>query len=166
LLPDLDDSGRQEIERFRSDLFKRDYLLRVRPFPGVGPLFERLHADGVRIVLATSAGQEELDHHRRLLERSDLVHATVSKDDVDRSKPCPDIFEAALGKVASVEPEAAVVVGDTPWDMEAAGRTGLKSVAVLCGGFPEDWLKDAGAVAIFAGPEELLAAWPGWLDPT
>jgi HAD superfamily hydrolase (TIGR01509 family) len=164
LLPELDESRQQELHDFRSTLFRRDYLPRVTPFPGIRPLFERLFGDGVRIVLATSSGRAELDFHRNLIGCSDLIHAATSKDDVGHSKPCPDIFEAALAKAAPVEAHEAIVVGDTPWDVKAAGRTGLRTVAVLSGGFAGRELREAGAAAIFAGPEALHAAWPRWLE--
>ena len=92
LLPsDLVRRCREEIEQYRSGLFQRDYLPRAAPFPGVRPLFERLYADGIRIVLATSAKQAELDFHQNIIGCSDLVFAATSKDDVESSKPCPDI---------------------------------------------------------------------------
>ena len=164
LLPaDLVARCRQEIEDFRSTLFELDYLPRARPFPGVRLLFERLYADGVRIVLATSAHLAELHFHRALIGAEDLIFAATTKDEVDRSKPCPDIFEVALRR-AEVSPEQAIVVGDSPWDMEAAARLGLRSVALRCGGFPEAWLVDTGALAVLDGPEHLLACYPGWLE--
>ncbi|HEV2746939.1 MAG TPA: HAD family hydrolase [Allosphingosinicella sp.] len=157
LLPsELVERRQQEIEDFRSELFKRDYLPRALPFPCVRPLFERLRAQGVRIVLATSAHADELDHHLELLGCRDLIEATTSQDDVDHSKPCPDIFAAALAKVAPTSAEDAVVVGDTPYDAEAAGRLGLRTIGVRCGGFPEADLRAAGAVELYDGPEDLL----------
>ena len=153
----------KDIEDFRSELFQHHYLPRARPFPGVRPLFERLFADGVRIVLATSAKQAELDFHRGLIGCEDLIFAATSKDDVERSKPCPDIFEAALRKVAPIGQADVLVVGDSPWDIKAANTAGLRAVGVRCGGFDEADLVEAGAPAIHDGPEDLLASYPGWL---
>jgi HAD superfamily hydrolase (TIGR01509 family) len=165
LLPKaLVETRQQEIEEFRSELFQRDYLPRAVPFPGVRPLFERLFADGIKIVLATSAKQAELEYHESIIGCGDLIFAATSKDDVDRSKPCPDIFAAALVKVAPLGPDEVRVVGDSPWDVKAAANAGLKAVAVRCGGFDEEWLRKAGAAAILDGPEDLLARYPEWLN--
>jgi HAD superfamily hydrolase (TIGR01509 family) len=165
LLPkDLVERRRQEIEDFRSELFQHAYLPRVQPFPGVRPLFERLYADGIRIVLATSAKLAELHFHRGLIGCEDLIHAATSQDDVEHSKPCPDIFETALRRVAPVGREEAIIVGDSPWDIEAACKAGLRAIGLRCGGFPEEWLVDVGAAAILDDPEDLLAAYPGWLE--
>lgn len=157
LLPaELAERRQQEIEDYRSALFRRDYLPRIVPFRGVRALFERLCEDGRKIVLASSAKREELDFHLELIGARDLVTATTSQDDVDRSKPCPDIFEAALAKVAPLGADEVVVVGDSPFDMIAAGKTGLKAIGVRCGGFADDTLLDAGAAELFDGAEDLL----------
>lgn len=164
LLPqELVQRCQQQIEDFRSELFQHQYLPRARPFPGVRPLFERLYADGIRIVLATSAQQAELDFHRALIGCEDLIFAATSKDDVERSKPCPDIFEAALRRVRPIGPDETLVVGDSPWDVKGACRAGLRTVAVRCGGFADSVLVEAGAAAVHDGPEELLALYPQWL---
>jgi HAD superfamily hydrolase (TIGR01509 family) len=166
LLPkEMAETRQEEMEAFRSELFQRDYLPRVVPFPGVRPLFERLFADGIKIVLATSAKAAELQFHENIIGCQDLIFAATSKDDVERSKPCPDIFAAALEKVAPLGKDEVRVVGDSPWDVKAAANAGLKAVAVRCGGFDEAWLKEAGAMAVHDGPEDLLARYPEWLSP-
>ena len=81
----------------------------------------------------------------------------TSADDVEVSKPAPDIFRAALGKLHGVRADEAVVVGDSPYDPEAAGELGLATIGLLCGGFPEEALRAAGCFAIFRDPEDLLA---------
>jgi HAD superfamily hydrolase (TIGR01509 family) len=151
------------IEDFRSDLFARDYLPRAQPFPGVRALFEKLYGAGIKIVLATSASQEELNFHRSLIGGDDLIHAATSKDDVEHSKPCPDIFQAALAKVSPLGPGEVLVVGDTPWDMKAAAKAGIPAIAVQCGGFPDDSLKAAGALGLYEGPAQLAALFPVWV---
>ncbi len=166
LLPEeLVEARQQEMEDFRSELFQRDYLPRTVPFPGVRPLFERLYADGVKIVLATSAKEAELNFHRNIIGCEDLIFAATSKDDVERSKPCPDLFTAAFEKVAPLRKDEVLVVGDSPWDVKAAANAGLRAVAVRCGGFDEQWLREAGAAAIRDGPEDLRERWPDGLDP-
>jgi len=157
LFPDLDDARRAEMEAYRGDLFKRDYLPRAKPFPGVRDLFERLAADGIRIVLASSSHAEEVDYHLSLIACADLVSATTSRDDVENSKPCPDIFEAALGRVAPLGADEVAVVGDTPWDAKAAGKLGLRIIGFRSGGFPDDALAEAGACELYDGPRDLLA---------
>jgi phosphoglycolate phosphatase-like HAD superfamily hydrolase len=165
LLPaELVEKSQQRIEDFRSALFKRDYLPRAMPFPCVRALFERLYGDNIKIVLASSAKQAELQFHENIIGCADLIFAATSKDDVDRSKPCPDIFEAALAKVAPLGPDEALVIGDSPWDMKAAARTGLKPIALRCGGFDEQWLREAGAIALYDDPEDLLRDYPSWLQ--
>lgn len=148
---------REGIEASRSELFTREYLPRVRPFPGVRPLLERLAGDGIAIILASSGTEEEVAHHLDSIGCKDLIAATTSKDDVAHSKPCPDIFAAALAKGGGLAPGDALVVGDSPYDMEAAGASGIAAIAVTCGGFAPDLLGAAGARAIFADPQDLLA---------
>ena len=155
LLPELDEAARQDIEAWRSDLFKRDYLPRATPFPGIRPLFERLVQEGVRIVLASSSHEAEVKFHIGLIGCEDLIHAVTSRDDVEHSKPCPDIFEAALARVAPFGADAAIVVGDTPWDMKAAGRAGMRAIGFRCGGCSEADL--SGACALYDDARDLLA---------
>ncbi len=156
LFPELGEERREEIADFRSDLFKRGYLPRAAPFPGVRQLFERLAGDGVRIVLASSSHSDEVDYYLGLIGCEDLVAAKTSKDDVESSKPCPDIFEVALAKAAPFGRDEAAVVGDTPWDAVAAARLGLRTVGFRSGGFPDEALAEAGACELYDGPEDLL----------
>ena len=132
-------------------------MSQVKPFPDVRSLFERLKRDGYKIALASSAKKDELEHYARLLEIEDLIHAGTSTDDAEKSKPHPDIFEAAMKKLGGGVPNAlTVAIGDTPYDAEAAGKIRIPTIGVLCGGFPEADLRRAGAIAIFKDPEELL----------
>ena len=163
LPPELVEAKQKEIESFRSELFGRDYLPRAVPFPAVRTLFGKLYEAGIKIVLATSAKKAELDFHRGLIGCEDLIHAATSKDDVDHSKPCPDIFEAALAKIAPLSRDQVLVVGDSPWDVKAALAAGLRTLAVRCGGFAEETLVEAGAIAVHEGPEELARLFPSWL---
>ncbi|KQS85710.1 HAD family hydrolase [Methylobacterium sp. Leaf361] len=146
----------ETIEAYRSDLFKRRYLSEVRPFPGVRPLFEHIRSAALKIALASSGKRSEVEHYTEILKIGDLVDVATSSDDADRSKPHPDIFEAALAKLDGVPPDAIIVVGDTPYDAEAAAKAGLRTVGLLCGGFPEADLRAAGCAAIYRDPEDLL----------
>ena len=144
------------IEKTRGEIFKREFLERVRPFLGVKALFERIRRDGLKIALASSSKQQEVAHYAKLLDIEDLIETGTSTDDAKKSKPEPDIFEAALEKLGDPAARKCVVIGDTPYDAEAAKKAGIKTIGVLCGGFPVEDLKKAGAVAIFQDPEDLL----------
>lgn len=145
-----------DLDRLRGEMFVRDYLPQVRPFPKVRELFERLRADGLQIALATSAKQVELETHLKNLGVEDLVAEATSADDAEHSKPCPDIFEAALGKLDDVAAEEALVVGDTPYDAIAAAKAGVRTIGLLSGGFPEETLREAGAIALCVDIADLL----------
>ena len=148
-----------ELERSRTELFASDYLPRVRPFSRVRELFERIKADGLAIALASSAKEEELERHKKSLRIEDLLEAATSADDAERSKPHPDIFQAVLAGIGDVEPEEAVVVGDTPYDVIAAAKAGMRTIGLLSGGFTEEDLRAAGAVEIYEDVADLLESY-------
>ncbi len=147
----------EQLEKHRSQVFQERYLPQAETFPQVRTLFERLRADGVRIALASSAKEKELDTYKKAAAIEDLVDAQTTTDDAERSKPHPDIFLAALKRLGDIAPEDVLVIGDTPYDAEAAGKAGLRTIGLLCGGFPEDDLRKAGCIAIFRDPADLLA---------
>lgn len=156
-VPAADRERRQEeIERYRHALFRHSYMDRVRPFPAVPDLFRRLRADGRRIALASSAKGDELGRYKKIARIEGLADVETSSDDADRSKPHPDIFQAALAKLG-LGPAEAIVIGDTPWDALAATRAGLPILGVLCGGFAEADLRAAGCREIYRDPQDLLA---------
>ena len=156
--PDLLATRQEEIETFRGDLYRRDYMARAKPFPGVAQLFERLRGAGLRIALASSGKEEEVAVYKELLGIDDLLDAATTSDDAERSKPFPDIFQAAFGKLGLGDPAEAMVIGDTPYDIEAARAGGFASIGVLCGGFEELALRQAGCVAVYRDPQHLLEA--------
>jgi len=141
----------------RAQILKESYLPSVKGFPGVRDLFRRLLADNVRIALASSAKQDELQVYKKRAGIEDLISAETSADDAKRTKPHPDIFQAALAKLGGVARQDILVVGDTPYDAEAAAKAGLRTVGVLCGGFTEEELRGAGCIAIYRDPADLLA---------
>jgi HAD superfamily hydrolase (TIGR01549 family) len=145
------------LEKYRSRVMKEHYQPAIRPFPQVRALFERLRRQGTRIVLASSAKSEDLEYYKRLAEIEDLVDAEASSDDAEKSKPYPDIFQAALKQLGDIGASDTMVIGDSPYDAEAAARAGLRTIGLLCGGFPEAQLRLAGCVAIYADPADLLA---------
>jgi HAD superfamily hydrolase (TIGR01549 family) len=151
----LDEKG-QKIEEYRGNLFKQKYLAKARPFPGVRPLFERIRQEGQKIILASSGKSDEIEAYKKLADISDLVDASTTKDDAEHSKPFPDIFRSALSKISPLRAKDAVVVGDSPFDAQAAAKLGLRTVGVLCGGFPEAELSAAGCIRIYRDPEDLL----------
>lgn len=147
----------KEIETYRGDLFKRKYLSQVKPFPCVRDLFLKVKSEGQKVALASSAKGDELENYEKIAHIDDLVEVETSSADAKRSKPHPDIFEAALERLGdSVKPQDVIIVGDSPHDAEAAKRAGVRTVGVRCGGFPEEDLRKAGCIAIYDGPEDLL----------
>ena len=146
----------EAIEAYRSELFRRDYLPRVRPFPGVRALLTHVRDAGQTVALASSGKASEVARYQEILGIADLVAAAVTSDDADRSKPHPDIFEAALARLPGLPAEAVMAVGDTPYDAQAAGRAGIATLGLLCGGFPEADLSAAGCAAIYRDPQDLL----------
>ena len=164
MLPeDAVERQKDEIDSYRGELFKRDYLPRVVPFPCVRELFDRIVSDGKKIVLASSAKGPEIDYHLNVIGAGDLVTATTSADDVEHSKPDPDIFAAALAKVKPLSPDEVIVVGDSPFDVIAAKKLGLPVIGVRSGGFPDEVLREAGADELYDGPEDLLRNYAGSL---
>ena len=147
----------EELQERRAAILKDRYLATVRAFPGVRDLFERLLADGKKVALASSAAKDELQAYKKIASIDDLVDAETSSDDAEKSKPHPDIFEAAIERLGGVDSFDIVVVGDTPYDAQAAAKAGLKTVGVTCGGWSERDLKDAGCAAVFSDVADLLA---------
>jgi HAD superfamily hydrolase (TIGR01509 family) len=150
------------LEEYRARLFKQKYLPKVKPFPGVRELFLKVKAHRQKVALASSARGDELNQYERIAHIEDLVEVETSSADAERSKPHPDIFEAALQRLGkdrlgkNVRPEDAIVVGDSPHDAEGAKRAGLRTVGVRCGGFADRALWEAGCIAIYDGPQDLL----------
>ena len=143
------------IAQARSSLFLRQYLPGLQPTPGARRLVETLTSRGVRVVIATSSSGKELEALLEQAEVADLIQRATSADD-GASKPDPDIVRAALAKAKLTNREA-IMVGDTPYDIEAAGKSGVGSIALRCGG----WWGDAalaGAFAIYDDPAALATA--------
>ena len=147
----------KELGDLRGEIFKKEYLDKVQPFPKVRELFERIKADGIKIALASSANEDEVEAYKKIANIEDLVEKTTSSDDAETSKPEPDIFQAALKLLGNPKLENVLVVGDTPYDAEAATKAKLKTIGVLCGGFAKEDLEKAGCAAIYESPADLLA---------
>ena len=146
----------EDIKQFRSDLMKREYMPRFVPFAKARELLARVKQSGMTIVLATSAKAEELTFYKRWVHMEDLVEEEATSSDAEKSKPAPDIFAAALEKADSVA-EDAVALGDTPYDAEAAGKLGILTIGLTCGGWKAGDLLAAGCAEVFRDPDHLLA---------
>ncbi len=125
----------------------------VKLLPGARDLLVRLKAGGHRVVLASSAKLEEVEHYVDLLDVRDLVDAWTSSGDVDRTKPHPDLIAAAAERLKPSE--HLVVIGDTAWDAVAARKAGIPAIGLLSGGFGASELRDAGCCAVYADAGEL-----------
>jgi HAD superfamily hydrolase (TIGR01509 family) len=124
----------------------------VEPLEGARELIVDLKKRGCTVVLASSSPEDELDHYLGLLEARELADAWTTEEDVEATKPEPDLIKAALEKAGA---EDAVMVGDTPWDIEAAKRVGLETIGVVTGGWSKQELLDAGAAGVFESVHEL-----------
>ena len=140
-----------EIREARAEQFER-LIGEVAPLEGARELLEDLRGRGFTIVLASSAPQRELDHYLDLLDARELASCWTTDDDVESTKPEPDLVRAALDKAGT---DDAVMVGDTPWDVEAARKAGVETICVITGGFSEQELRESGAAAVFESVEEL-----------
>ena len=147
----------EELEKWRSERFKSRYLSLIRPFSAVPDLLQRARDAGLRIAIASSAKKEELNKYLEIAGISHLVEHATSSEDVEESKPAPDIFEVVLKKL-KIEGKDAVAIGDSPYDAAAAGKADVRTIGVLCGGFTESELRMAGCVEVYPGPAALLAS--------
>jgi phosphoglycolate phosphatase-like HAD superfamily hydrolase len=146
----------KELESWRSERFTSAYLPLVRPFSAVPDLLRRVRDAGVRIAIGSSAKKDELEKYLEIAGIADLVEVTASSEDAEESKPAPDIFEVVLKKLMIAGADA-VAIGDTPYDASAARKAGIQATGVLCGGFTEASLREAGCVAVYPGPATLFA---------
>jgi HAD superfamily hydrolase (TIGR01509 family) len=151
---DADSDEGKAIGARRSEIFRRDFVPGLQPTRGATRLVELLKDEGLRVVVATSAKADEVSELLRIAGAEQLIDAASSSDDAERSKPEPDIVRAALDRSQS-GPAGAIMIGDTPYDVEAAARAGVPTIALRCGGW---WADDAlaGAIAIYDDPEDLL----------
>ena len=150
------DQGKKVVER-RSEIFRTIYQKTVRAFPGSRELFLALADDGVRLAVASSAREDELEPLLDIAGVKELVEHQTSSSDVGSSKPDPDVVQAAIDRLR-VAPATTRLVGDTPYDLEAARRAGVGFIGFRSGGWTDTDLE--GALAIFDGPAAMLAARP------
>src|SRR5207248_8885431 len=149
-----DSSRGQQISKRRGEIFQRKYLPALRAFPGAKELLGAMHARGLRLVVASSAKADELKPLLHVCGADAVIENKTSSDDADRSKPDPDMVHAALNDLG-LPPTETLMLGDTPYDLEAATRAGVGLIALRSGGWSEDEL--SGALAVYQDPADLLA---------
>lgn len=128
----------------------------ARPFPEAAALLRRTHSAGLRVVLASSSPADELDQIRSVIDADDSIDEVTSADEVERSKPDPGVFEAAL-EVGRIDRDLTLVIGDSVWDVQAARAAGLACIGVETGGFSAHELREEGAMAVYRDVAEILA---------
>jgi phosphoglycolate phosphatase-like HAD superfamily hydrolase len=154
--PDLQPDVRETVAKRHGEIFRSEYLPRVQPFPCAYELIATLHRGGREILLASSADQAEVDHYVGLLSVKELLRATTSADDVAKSKPAGDIFASALQKTSGKTPQQAIAIGDTPYDVLAAAKCGIRTIVLRSGGFSDQELLSKQPVAIYNDIRDLL----------
>jgi HAD superfamily hydrolase (TIGR01509 family) len=147
------EEGKKLIRR-RSEIFRERYLPRLRPLEGSRALVLRIRSDGLKAIVATSAKEEELSGLLKAAQVEDLMQERATASDAKRSKPDPDIVEAAIEE-SGLAPEQLVMIGDTPYDIEAATKAGVRTIAFRSGSWTDEALE--GAIEIYDGPADLLA---------
>lgn len=148
----LDSPQGKRISDRRAEIFKTEYLPRLKPTPGASELLHHLNDKGVRLAVASSAKKDELKQLLKICEGDSLIQSATSSDDAEHSKPDPDIVHAALEQIELPANQVAFL-GDTPYDVEAGHKAGLRVIAVRCGGWGDEDLK---ADAVYADPADLL----------
>lgn len=159
LLPKDRDRDRDQEIRAGHDALYATYWARLRPFHGAADLLRACKSQGMRVILASSAGQPELDVMREAIDAEDAIDAVTSSSEVEQSKPAADLVHVALEK-AGVSAGQAVFVGDTVWDVQACQQAGVRCIALLSGGISRGELETAGATEIYEDAADLLAHWP------
>jgi HAD superfamily hydrolase (TIGR01509 family) len=157
IAPELDGGRRSKVQQRKAKIYEADYLGSVKAFPGVREVFQALSNGGGRIALATDCKGPQLKHYLSLLEVTDLIDAMACGDDVEHGKPDPRLVGLALRKLGLAAGQA-IMIGDTPYDAEAARAAGTAAAAVLTGGFAREALAEAGCLVVAKELGELLTA--------
>jgi len=158
LMPEVVGLGKETpegsaISERRGEVFKSRYLPHIEPFPEVRALLERMKGAGLELVVASSAEEDELAALLEIAGVTDLVSEQVSSSDAEASKPAPDTVRVALERL-HCPPDKVLMIGDTPFDLEAAKKAGVGVIALRCGGWGDEDL--TGAVAVYDDPADLL----------
>jgi HAD superfamily hydrolase (TIGR01509 family) len=160
LIPDLIGLGAKDpksraLQKRRGEIFRREYLPKLVAFDGARELLQILSAKGYQLVIATSASDEDLRALLKQTSLEDVVSLAATASDAEQSKPEPDIVLAALRKIR-LSPGRALMFGDTPYDIKAAQKAEVKTLAFTCGGWTERALMEAGAWSVYENPRALL----------
>jgi HAD superfamily hydrolase (TIGR01509 family) len=155
LVPKAIGHDNEDAREARHERYK-ELFAELRPFPGAADLLRRLAGRGLAVVLATSAPADELEVLRKVIDADDALTGATSKDDVSAAKPEPDIFLTAM-EMYGIDPERAVAVGDSVWDIRAARAAGIGCIGVETGGFSTHELSEAGALHVYRDVGELCA---------
>jgi len=145
----------EPLKAYRKFIFQQDYLAKVKALPGARELLVKVKESGIRVALASSADKDELQIYKRIVGMEELVEKETSANDASKSKPHPDIFEAALHRL-KLPAKKCMALGDTPYDAEAAGKAGMRTIGVTTGGWSREELMDAGCVEAYESVAELL----------
>jgi phosphoglycolate phosphatase-like HAD superfamily hydrolase len=148
LVPSLDESARKKILTAEGERYRAVYLPQVRAFPGVRAVFTAIKSLGARIALATDCQSDELKRYRSLINVDDLIDAVACGDEVSKGKPDPALIELALDHLGGMSAVSATMIGDTPFDAQAARRAGATAWGTLTGGHPKSALIDAGCSVV------------------
>ncbi|HEY4276011.1 MAG TPA: HAD family hydrolase [Rhizomicrobium sp.] len=156
LLPGTAEEAEKAMGDRQGEIFRTRYRGQVRPFPHASDLMETLHVKGMKVLLASSSDKAEVDFYADLLHAAPFLTGTISKNDVKNSKPAGDIFAAALAKVFPLTASETLVIGDTPYDVESALRSGIKTIGLRSGGFSEERLSGAGAPYVYGSIKDIF----------
>jgi len=148
---EIEERSGDDIRNAESELYA-ELIPEVRVLGGARELIAELNRREITVVLASSASEDEVEHYIEMLDAGELIDAWTRSDDVEDTKPEPDLVDAALEKAGTRD---AIVIGDTVWDVKAALKAEIATLAVLSGGFGEDELRDAGAVEVYDSVVEL-----------
>jgi len=155
LVHSLDEGARKKILAAEGERYRAVYLPQVRVFPGVRAVFTAIKSLGARIALATDCQSDELKRYRSLMNVDDMIDAVACGDEVPKGKPDPALIELALGHLDGISAASATMIGDTPFDAQAARRAGATAWGTLTGGHPRSSLIDAGCSLVVLSVADL-----------
>jgi phosphoglycolate phosphatase-like HAD superfamily hydrolase len=155
LAPDLDENARKDVLKAQGERYRAVYLPRARAFSGVREVFKEIKSRGARIALATDCQPDELKRYRGLLNVDDLIDAIACGDEVAKGKPDPEVVELALDHLGGTPAPLATMIGDTPFDAQAARSAGANAWGTLSGGHGRSSLLDAGCSAVVSSVSDL-----------
>ncbi|GIL38454.1 HAD family hydrolase [Roseiterribacter gracilis] len=157
LLPQESKRTHDRIAEAQGKIFRAQHRPDVRAFAMSAPLMTRLREAGVKIAIGSSGDKEDIEHYLRLTRATDLVDVLVCMDDVERSKPDPDIFQLALKRLGGPNTQRVLAIGDTIYDVQAATAVGIRTIGVLGGAFGMATMRKAGCIAVYHDVAELFA---------